>query len=106
MNAVSGDVAHDWSQTIRSMSNKSGAAAIDDLGALLLEGVHPFLDGGEARARLARIARAQRHAGDVEQVVDLLVGELRQQAGQEGTPLFADRRVIQRTGERFRQVAD
>src|SRR5688500_7528732 len=99
MVAVSGDDAHDCSQTIGSMSNNSGAAAIDDLGALLFERVGPFLDGGKARARLAGVAGPQRHARDVKEVVDLLVAQPGQQAGEKGASFFADDRVVERAGE-------
>src|SRR5688572_11133677 len=93
--AVSVGEAHDCNQTIGWISNNDvrlRAAAIDDLGALTLEELRPFLHGRLARLRLARVPEAQRDARHLEQRDDLIVGELHEQAGKECAARFADLR--------------
>src|ERR1700726_3175815 len=69
------------------------AGRVDDLGALLLEGADPLVDGRRASA-----ARPFGSACDVKQVVQLRVGELDEQIGEEFAAGFADMRMVERAG--------
>src|SRR5690606_25426921 len=92
-------------RTSRAWSQGRRAAALGNLRPLLLEGGDPFLEGREARLRTARIAQPQRDTRSREQVAQLGVGKLIQQVRQELPPGFADRRIVERAGQRLRQVA-
>src|SRR5262245_36922578 len=60
----------------------SGAAVIDDLVALRLEGVDPLVDRRESCRRFVRRSEPQRDARGFEQIVKLRVGQLHQQTGE------------------------
>src|SRR3984893_4045127 len=80
------------------------ALMVDDLVTLPLEGGYPFVDRRGAKAGMMRITTPTLHAGDLEEVVQLLVGQLDQQAGEKLSAGFADRRVTQRAGKRLAHV--
>ena len=83
-----------------------GSELLHDFRALALEGVGPLLHRGQARLRFSRLAKAKRHARDLEQRANLIVGELRQEIGEKRASGLADDRVAQRACPGPWQVGD
>ena len=54
---------------------------VDDLVALPLEGGHPFVDRRWPQPGMMRIATPTLNAGDLEEVAQLLIGQLDEEIG-------------------------
>ena len=78
---------------------------VDDLVALPLEGGHPFVDRRWPQPGTIRIATPTLNAGDLEEVVQLLVGHLDQQVGEKLSAGLADRWITQRARKRLAHVS-
>ena len=74
---------------------------VDDLAALPLESGHPFIDRRWPQPGMIRIATPTLNAGDLEEVVQLLVGQLNDQIGEKLSAGFANHWITQRARKRF-----
>src|SRR5580765_5051575 len=94
------------SENIRGLiSSVAGAARGVDFRALLFERVYPFVNRGR-RLRTAGFAAAPFHVSDGEEVSQLSVAQLIEQAGQERPAFLADLRITERAGARLGQMSD
>src|SRR5438045_3536932 len=69
------------------------ASVVDYLVSLLLERGHPLLDT-RARFRSHSLPRSKRKTRDVEQIVQLRIGQLHEEVRQKFSALLADCRVV------------
>jgi len=74
------------------------ASSRRELLALSLERRDPAVHAG--------VRLAARKAGNLEQIVDLLIGELRQQPDEEAPAGLTDSGIVERAGHRLRHVGD
>src|SRR5687767_11921901 len=88
-----------------TVSSLARADVVDNLTALLLEGLDPLSSRPDAPWPV-RGRWATGEARDVKQIAQLLVGQLRQQAGEELAALLADPGIRQCSGIRLTDVRD
>src|SRR5512138_3172542 len=91
--------------TRRMPSPLGRAPAGQDLVALVFERVNPFVDRGR-RFAAARLPAAEVDARDFEEIAELAVAQLAQQAGQKRAAGLADLRMVERARARLRDTAD